>query len=260
MLATEWPDPRRFEVGAATEPARPSRSGPMTTRHEMGSNRPVEAGDWVATAGDASIETRLAVEVCRITGDSGADLTIPGPTSRSQREVVVVNSVDDIFEENPDGYQPDQEDLASDIMSRPLATMAGPRFAPTEPLDDPVALGTEWDQWDDVLTTSPESPSVVCECFEPIAVADDREEGIADERSRGFAAIRVDAPQAGYNPSPRLLSSFQVENHPPSPVLDRSRNPTRHDELGRALALTRDAARAWMDVLAGQTLVRVSSR
>ncbi len=237
-------------------------------------------------AGAASIELRLAVELCRLASGAKADPRIPDASPHPQPGLVASNLVVDIFEENPDGYEPAEEVSASQTSSRPLATTAGPSFEPAEPFEDEDAVVVDWDRWDDGLAMARDFqpvPSVAYWSFEPIVVAEDREQGIAYELNRASDGIgiippearqvrgrkpadsssdeiRSSAPRPGASPPAHLPSSFEVAHRPASPCPSESTASPGHDELGRAIALTRDAARAWIDVLTGTTSVRMTSR
>jgi hypothetical protein len=189
---TEWPEPARSELKATAVPLEVANSV------SMASNPPVEAGELLVTAGDAPVEVRLARELCQSVGADGADPSTPGPAARSQSMLAAGVPADDMFEENPDGYEPAEEDPASDASSRPLAMKGGP----SDLNHHPVVPDDEWNRWDDDVDMVAESP-----------------------------------------PRPPVAAA-----------------PSGDAELGRAIALTREAARAWMDVLAGPTSVRVTAR
>jgi hypothetical protein len=272
----------RVDDRSTLEPPLPASPRPRSDRVALESNRPAEAGDWVSAAGEASIELRLVLDLCRFADGPGADPTSPGLSTPSQPVLVASNPVDDMFEENPNGYEPDEEDSASAMSSRPPATMAGW----TEPFESEDPLLAEWNRWDDRLTIAPEfqaAPPFARRSFEPIALAEDLDQGIAYELNRASEGIRIAPPEAGRepgrkptnssrdeirpialqpgaSPAPHFSTSSGVARRPPSPWPYESTRSPYHDELGRAIALTRDAARAWMDVLAGTTAVRVTSR
>ena len=161
---------------------------------------PVEVGDWVSTAGEASIEVRLALELCRFADGAGSDLTIPGPSLRPQSTLEAGIPVADLFEENPYGYEPVEEDSASESSSRPLATRVGPSFEPPEAFEYEVVTVGGWNQGDDGLARAPEFqivPPVECRSFEPMITA-------------------------------------RVADPPASPRAEESTGPPSHDELGRS--------------------------
>jgi hypothetical protein len=299
-LATEWSRAPRFPVGlvatdpnvssarrvaGAISPGGSEREGGGSNRSQTGLKEPVagvrpafpaaltfepiswddgpdsgfattlhptdEAGDWVSTAGDASIELRLALELCRFAGGIGTDPTASGPSARPQVLLAAGLPADGIFEENPDGYEPAEADSASAsaMSSRPPAMMAGPSAESIEPSEDAAAFDVEGDRWDGEHAWAPEfppAPTIALRCFEPIVGAKARPLRIGHQRDGDSAGIGIDPPKAPGTPGRKPAGSAS--------------GSSGHDELGRAIALTRDAARAWMDVLAGPTSVRVTSR
>ncbi len=276
----------RLTDGATLGPPLPEGRGPRSDRLALDEDLSVEAGDWVSSHEEASLELRLALELWRFADGVGSDSSIPSPSTRPRPVLAASNPVDDLFEENPEGYEPAEEDSASSMSSRPSSTMAGASVEPVEAFENVETLLDEWNGCDDGLGIAQESqpaPPVAPRGFEPIVVAGDLDQVIAYQLNRACEGIDLRPPEAGRDlgrntvhsssdeinaiarqPEARsaldLSTRSGVAHRPTAPCTEESTGSPCHDELGRAIALTRDAACAWMDVLAGTTSVRVTSR
>jgi hypothetical protein len=204
----------------------------------------------------------------------------------------VAQTITDLFEENPDGYEPSEEGLASSVAVEPTVGAVQPKFDPIEPpsswdraggiaeelnrFAEGIGIGIGPEATSNPIARSPQG--------EPIATMPP-ELGIADELNRASEGLDPTLPGRGdlLHPAPQLLSSGDASGeHPASssrpgvqarqtnPDLPADRFPAggestvqpapAHLGLDQAIRLTRDAAFAWMDVLRGPTGVTMTLR
>jgi hypothetical protein len=270
-------DPVPFEpIAGDDEPDRGIAFVPdcATDGLQLGSAAPSgEAPTELATAdsGD-SVECKVVVQVYRAIEAAGLAGTLgAAPIPRSG----VIEADATLFEEDPGGYEPSPEELASD--GRPEAPRGGPRqpFVPIDlpthpfagaaegpnPLAEGIAIRRE-----DAATPVARTPR-----FEPIDPPANPEAGIAEDLNRasdglgpvppGFARL-AGSPARGAEsvPSTRPRSQLAGDRNLPTIADPEARGPAANPGLAQAIHLTCDAAAAWMNVLAGSAPVAMTSQ
>ncbi|HZW33697.1 MAG TPA: hypothetical protein VFF52_23450 [Isosphaeraceae bacterium] len=204
----------------------------------------------------------------------------------------VAETIADLFEENPDGYEPSDEGLASSVAVEPTVRAVQPKCDPIEPpsswdraegiaeelnrFAEGIGIGIGPEATSNPIARSPQG--------EPIATMPP-ESGIADELNRASEGLDLTLPGRGdlQHPAPQLLTSEDASGAAPAsssrpgvqarqtnPDLPADRFPAggeptvhrapAHSGLDQAIRLTRDAAFAWMDVLKGPTGVTMTLR
>jgi hypothetical protein len=193
----------------------------------------------------------------------------------------------DLFEENPEGYEPSGEELASSAARESPDHAARPRFDPIElPADLAGGIAEELNRFAEGIGIRREetsSPIVRSPRFEPIESPMDTDTGIAYELNRRSEGLDLVLPGVGgTEPTARLRltgrgstgpaagssSQHSLQAQQPQPHSRRIRPPvggnlqaktaTADASLDQAIRLTRDAAYAWMDVLKGPARVTMN--
>jgi hypothetical protein len=242
----------------------------------------VTAGGAPIVSSD-SVDLKLAVELCRLIESSPIEETPSAPSAPRRPESETIAS---IFEENLDGYEPDAEGLAANTQPAALSSAARPQYDPIDPSGDLAnGLANELNR----LSEGMETPAVPAATvvtrapqMEPIDVPANPESGIAYELNRGSEGLGMVPPglEKPGDRGPRLswglellsLNAWEPGACPRAPgppdlvgvttCAGRSENirATFDGGLGRAISLTRDATLAWMNVLMGPTVVKMTAR
>jgi hypothetical protein len=237
----------RMCEGLEIRPTMPVETETSTHEVSLGSRNPVTTDDLTSVASSISVELRLALRLCRFTETSRVDQTLPNSSDVNQETLQASNSVDDIFDENPAGYEPAEEGLASDVRQQPITMAVKPTFELIEPSDEVTdQIARELNRLTDGITITPEvrathparRPS-----FEPIVLAENLDSGVAYELNRASEGFGIVLPKTGRASQRESARTTHSESQP---VPD-----TGDGNLRRAVRMTRDAARAWMDVLTG---------
>jgi hypothetical protein len=239
----------RLSEGLEIRQATQVNSETRTREVSIGSQVPATIHDLPSSALNMSVESRLALGLCQFVEVSRVDQARSDPTEASDPVV-------DIFDENPEGYEPTEEGLASDVRQQPIPT-AEPSFELIEPCDELTDdLAWELNRLADGTTVAPEARTIQPPrqpTFEPIILAEDLDSGTAYELNRASEGLRIVPPEAGRAASQR--ESARSARGETRPVLE-----TDDTTLRRAVRMTRDAARAWMDVLTGPTSDQMAFR
>jgi hypothetical protein len=246
----------RMAEGLEIRPAMPVKAEARTHEASLDSREPVTADEFTSSASSISVELRLALGLCRFAEASRVDQTPPNPTDVDQETLQAGNPVDDIFEENPAGYEPAEEGLASDVRPQPITTSANPSFELIEPSDELTdQIAGELNRLSDGMTITPEvraTHPAPQPRFAPIVLAEDLDSGTAYELNRASEGLGIVPPKAGPAGHRESAKTTRAASRP---VPD-----TGEENLPRAVRMTRDAARAWMDVLTGPTSDRMAFR
>ena len=246
----------RMAEGLEIPPAMPVKAEARTHEASLDSRNPVTADDFTSAASSISVELRLALGLCRFAEASRDDQTPPNPTDVDQETLQAGNPVDDIFDENPAGYEPAEEGLASDVRQQPITKAAEPSFELIEPSDEVTdQIATELNRLLDGMTVTPEvraTHPARRPRFEPIVLAENLDSGTAYELNRASEGLGIVPPKAGPAGQRESARTTRAESQPvPDPG---------DENLRRAVRMTRDAARAWMDVLTGPASDRMAFR
>jgi hypothetical protein len=184
----------------------------------------------------------LVIESCRAAEGFALQEIVPvaveGPPVRNG----LPDPIADFFEENPYGYEPSGEGLASSAVCEAPVRAARPQFDPIElPADLAGGIAEELNRFAEGIGIGAEdtlSPIVRSPRFEPIEPPTDTHSGIAYELNHRSEGLDLVPPQVG--------DALQA------------RQATADSGWDQALRLTRAAACAWMDVLKGPARVTMN--
>jgi hypothetical protein len=213
---------------------------------------PMPAGDLVAW--------ELVIASCRAAEGSGVSGRVPAPWEARPQPArgASPDPMAALFEENPEGYEPSEEGLASSAAGEPAAVAVRPRFDPIElPADLAGGIAEELNRFAEGIGNPGEDtskPIVRSERFEPIVAMRDAESGIAAELNRASEGLEVVLPRLE-PPQPASLA----DRFPGVGGSADDRAPT-DSGLRQAIRLTRDAAYAWLGVLKGPTRMTMTLR
>ena len=230
----------------------------------------------------------LVIASCRSAEASGLSGTVAAPVGAHPARIGASDPIADLFEENPEGYEPSAEGLASSVVGELPAGAVRLRFDPIEPPADLAGgIAEELNRFAEGIGDRPEETwdrLVRSPRFEPIE-ATDAESGIAYELNRASEGLELVLPRLENPdpPAPQLLTRGRTSGADPAspsrpglqarlPKLDpradrfpgggepNANRAPANSGLGQAIRLTRDAAFAWMDVLKGPARVTMTLR
>jgi hypothetical protein len=249
--------------------------------------------DFVAVSSSDSIELKLVVELCRIAENSARHETVssppipqprtadaapvideifadgsnvfapaePEPASITQqpREANTATTIDELFADGSEVFAPAEPELASITQPKPASIAARPEFEPIPPLVDlAMDIAAKWNRFVEGIKIRPEDAAprpVRTPTFEPIKVPADLESGIAYELNHASEGLD------NVPPAVRRLGDTRPQIPGSEPTAHTEGHHNHGDaSIGKALSLTRDAAFAWMNVLAGMTPVAMTSQ
>jgi hypothetical protein len=207
------------------------------------------AGSRPDSAGLSSdpIESKLAVDFCR---------SFEGPRAHALTENIVM--VDDMFEENPETFEPSAEGLASNVEAGSIPAASPSCVEPIERLADfteslseePNRLG----EGGDIPSQDIVTPSARTRDLGLIEVPVDPGSETAYELNRASEGIGIVPPEVrrvgDVHPQ---LTRRQLGAHSDSNIQDDR-------TIEKAVRLTRDAAVAWLNLLRGPAAVKMTSR
>jgi hypothetical protein len=227
----------------------------------------------------------LVVESCRAAEGSGLQAIVALAGEALPVRNGLPDPMPELFEENPEGYEPSGEGLASNAASEPPVRAVRPRFDPIEvPANRAEGIAEELNRFAEGIGIRPKdtsSPVVRSPRFEPIEPGTDT--GIAYELNRRSEGLDLALPgvggatpttgprlagrgspgQGAGSSSPHGLLAQQspqrsLRTRPPVFGILQARPVPTDSGLNQAIRLTRDAAYAWMDVLKGPAHVTMN--
>ena len=216
--------------------------------------------DFASAPSIDSIETRLALEVCRFVENRRVVENLAPLAVDQPRQAQDVDSIGALFGTDMAMFAPSADTPTSDIPAESPPNPARVEIDSYEPLVD-CKSGIDGERARSAERIEPEpGPEVVGRrparvwTFALIEVPADLESGTAYElnhASEGLGIVPADPRRLGNTPPP-----------------GRGREHAAHAEakadedksLGKAIRLTRDAASAWMDLFSGPTPVEMTSR
>ena len=235
------------------------------------SYEPVKTEDVASTtASSHSDEMGQSMVFCKFAEANPVDEMLPSSSTIGQEAHEAAGG---IFEEDPGGYEPSEEALASEAGQPPMTT-AKPSFELIEPTDGTTDLiASELNRLSDGMAVAPEFRAVQPARrprFEPIVLADDLDSGTADELNRASEGLAIVPPKAGRGGQPEFAPTARADRQPVlnpegargahTPGRTGYRPDIDGGTLRRAFRMTGDAARAWMEVLSGPESDQVAFR
>ncbi len=176
-----------------------------------------------------SLELRLALSLCEFADVSLADSKVPEPA-------------DDIFADHFTGYEPPEEERASEPAHRPIASASPPEYEPIVVEEAVSATAYE-------LNRASEGFGI--ELTEAARLSD------RSSRSTDRPAIRRVSRKSRKGIARHNRLNPEVVQHPHA---SHGGEWSAGGSVGQALRLTGDAADAWLNLLAGPTSAQFASR
>jgi hypothetical protein len=237
-----------------TNPARTEPRPPRITQSHSGD---LPGANLPADSLSQSLEWNLLAELYRVTQTARVNGGVSVAETSPGRQHEASDANDDVYEENPDPYEPLMGELSSTAQPGNLPPAAHSRFEPIErPGDFVSGIADELNRLAEGtgIPAEPANPANPAPP-EPIVVAADCQSGIAYELNRASEGLQSIPPDVS-----RIRPDQEVAFDVPPADPMRNQRPAAEIGLEDAIRLTRDAARAWMNVLTGPTLVRMTAR